>query len=41
MPQNALTNAEAMTVAIRMIDGKKDETQQHFAQKYFEKAKEF
>lgn len=40
MPTQALTNAQAITVLIRMIDGKKDETQWHFAQKYFERAKE-
>lgn len=38
MPDQPLTNAQAITVLIRMIDGKKDETQGHFAQKYFEKA---
>ncbi|MFA6255883.1 MAG: hypothetical protein WC606_01745 [Candidatus Absconditabacterales bacterium] len=40
MPTQSLTNAQAITVLIRMIDGKKDETQGHFAQKYFEKAQE-
>ena len=40
MPNEALTNAQAITVLIRMIDGKKDETQWHFAQAYFEKAQE-
>ncbi len=40
MPTQSLTNAQAITVLIRMIDGKKDETQWHFAQKYFEKAQE-
>lgn len=40
MPSQQITNAQAITVFIRMIDGKKDETQWHFAQKYFEKAKE-
>lgn len=40
MPTQSLTNAQAITVLIRMIDWKKDETQWHFAQKYFEKAQE-
>ncbi len=40
MPTQSLTNAQAITVLIRMIDGQKDETQGHFAQKYFEKAQE-
>ena len=40
MPTQSLTNAQAITVLIRMIDGKKDETQGHFAQLYFEKAQE-
>lgn len=40
MPTQSLTNAQAITVLIRMIDGEKDETQWHFAQKYFEKAQE-
>lgn len=40
MPKQNLTNAQALTVLIRMIDGKKDESQGHFAQKYFEKAQE-
>ncbi len=40
MPTQSLTNAQAITVLIRMIDGKKDETQGHFAQGYFEKAQE-
>lgn len=38
MPTQSLTNAQAITVLIRMIDWKKDETQWHFAQLYFEKA---
>lgn len=37
MPTQSLTNAQAITVLIRMIDWKKDETQWHFAQLYFEK----
>lgn len=40
MPTQSLTNAQAITVLMRMIDGKQDETQWHFAQKYFERAKE-
>ena len=40
MPTQQITNAQAITVFIRMLDGKKDETQWHFAQKYFEKAQE-
>lgn len=40
MPSQSLTNAQAITVLIRMIDGKKDESQWYFAQKYFEKAQE-
>jgi len=40
MPTQSLTNAQAITVLIRMIDWKKDETQWHFAQLYFEKAQE-
>jgi len=40
MPKQNLTNAQALTVLIRMIDGKKDESQGHFAQKYFETAQE-
>ena len=38
MPTQSLTNAQAITVLIRMIDWKKDESQGHFAQKYFETA---
>lgn len=41
MPTQSLTNAQAITVVMRMIDGKQDETQWHFAQNYFERAKEF
>jgi len=33
MPTQSLTNAQAITVLIRMIDGNKDETQWHWAQK--------
>ncbi len=40
MPTQSLTNAQAITVLMRMIDWKKDETQGHFAQLYFEKAQE-
>ena len=40
MPKQALTNAQAITVLMRMVNGKQDESQWHFAQKYFEKAKE-
>lgn len=40
MPTQSLTNAQAITVLIRMVDWNKDETQWHFAQKYFEKAQE-
>lgn len=40
MPTQSLTNAQAITVLIRMIDGQKDESQWHFWQKYFEKAQE-
>lgn len=40
MPTELLTNGQAITVIIRMIDGKKDESQWHFAQNYFEKAQE-
>jgi hypothetical protein len=40
MPTQSLTNAQAITVLIRMIDGKKDENQWHFAQLYFEKAQD-
>ena len=40
MPTQSLTNAQAITVLIRMIDWKKDETQGHFAKLYFEKAQE-
>ena len=40
MPTQPLTNAQAITVLIRMIDWKKDETEGHFAQKYFEKAED-
>ena len=40
MPTQSLTNAQAITVLIRMIDWKKDETQGHFAQLYFDKAQE-
>ncbi len=38
MPTQQLTNAQAITVLIRMIDWKKDETKGHFASLYFEKA---
>jgi len=41
MPTELLTNAQAITVLMRMIDGKKDETQWHFAQVYFDTAKEY
>lgn len=40
MPTQTLTKWQAITVLIRMIDGKKDETQWHFAQKYYERALE-
>lgn len=40
MPTQPLTNAQSITVLIRMIDWKKDETQGHFAKLYFEKAQE-
>ncbi len=40
MPTQPLTNAQAITVLIRMIDGYKNETEWHFATRYFEKAKE-
>lgn len=40
MPTQFLTNAQAITVLIRMIDWKKDESKGHFAQLYFEKAQE-
>lgn len=40
MPKGTLTNGQAITVLIRMIDWFKDESQWHFAQKYYEKAKE-
>lgn len=40
MPTQSLTNAQAITVLIRMVDSKKDETQWHFAKLYFEKAQE-
>ena len=40
MPSQPLTNAQAITVVMRMIDWTKDETQWYFAQKYFEKAQE-
>ena len=40
MPTQSLTNAQAITVLMRMIVGMQDETQWSFAQKYFEKAQE-
>lgn len=40
MPTDKLTNWQAITVLIRLIDWPKDETQWHFAQKYYEKASE-
>ncbi len=40
MPKVSLTNGQAITVLIRMIDWLKDESQWHFAQKYYETANE-
>jgi len=40
MPDQQLTNAQALTVFIRMIDGWKDETDGHFADNYLRKAQE-
>ncbi len=41
MPTEVLTNAQAITVLIRMIDWKKDEKNWHYADNYYEKAKNF
>ena len=40
MPNQQLTNAQALAVFIRMIDWRKDETWNHFATNYLIKAKE-
>lgn len=38
MPQEKLTNWQAITVFVRLIDGQKDESLWHFAKEYFVKA---
>ena len=38
MPEQTLTNGQAITVLMRMIDGMQDETKWHFATQYFQKA---
>ena len=40
MPKDLITNGQAITILIRIVDGTKDETGSHFAQKYIEKAQE-
>ena len=40
MPDQKLTNAQALAVFIRMIDWRKDETWWHFAENYLQKAQE-